>query len=47
MNEAEMKFFNLQRIEQNERLACQVEIQGDLIVRVADENKLPHIQYSD
>ncbi|MGY6521876.1 MAG: 2Fe-2S iron-sulfur cluster-binding protein [Mongoliitalea sp.] len=36
------------RLKANERLTCQTKIkQGDLIIRVAEENKFPHISYSD
>lgn len=30
----------------NERLACQVRVTGDLIIRVPDDTKLPHISYT-
>jgi ferredoxin, 2Fe-2S len=33
-------------LRQNERLSCQAIVTGDIIIRVPDENKLPHIQYS-
>ncbi|GHB42227.1 2Fe-2S iron-sulfur cluster-binding protein [Mongoliitalea lutea] len=36
------------RLKTNERLTCQTKIkQGELLIRVADENKFPHISYSD
>ncbi len=31
----------------NERLACQVKITGDVTICVPEENKLPHLKYSD
>ena len=31
----------------NERLACQVRVTGDVTIRVPEENKLPHLTYSD
>ena len=34
-------------IQYNERLACQAKIIGDVTIFVPDENKLPHITYSD
>ncbi len=47
MNESELGFRTLGRLKANERLACQAElIKGDVVVRVADINKFPHIQYS-
>ncbi len=30
----------------NERLACQATVSGDLVVRVPDDAKLPHLHYS-
>ena len=39
---------NLGQLKPNERLSCQAKIiGGTLTVRVAEENKLPHIQYSE
>lgn len=36
------------RLKANERLTCQAKIkQGELLIRVAEENKFPHISYSD
>ena len=43
---AEQKFINLNKLQPNERLACQVKVSNDIIVAVADENKFPHIKYS-
>lgn len=34
-------------LKDNERLACQVRVSGDLKVRVPDESKLPHLRYTD
>jgi ferredoxin, 2Fe-2S len=31
----------------NERLACQVLVYGDIIIKVPEETKLPHLNYSD
>ena len=36
-----------QLLEKNQRLACQCVAKGDLRIRVPDENKLPHMDYSD
>lgn len=50
---AEKKFFELEKLTQNERLACQcsfktnLEDDTNLIICVANENKLPHIHYSE
>lgn len=35
------------RLQENERLACQCAATGDLLVQVPEENKLPHITYTD
>jgi len=44
---AEEKFVNQGRLKPNERLSCQAElITGELIVRVAEINKFPHLEYS-
>lgn len=44
---AEQKFINLGRLKSNERLSCQAELcTGELVVRVAEINKFPHLEYS-
>jgi 2Fe-2S ferredoxin len=46
--EAEMRFVNMGRLQPNERLCCQVEIESiDLVLKVPEENKLPHLAYTD
>jgi ferredoxin, 2Fe-2S len=30
-----------------ERLSCQVRVNGDLMIRVPEEGKLPHVKYSN
>ena len=36
------------RLKSNERLTCQTKIKrGTLVIRVAEENKFPHILYSE
>ncbi|WP_296703201.1 2Fe-2S iron-sulfur cluster-binding protein [Algoriphagus sp.] len=45
---AEEKFAKLGRLKSNERLSCQARLsKGDLIVRVAEINKFPHLEYSN
>ncbi|MCV9388605.1 (2Fe-2S)-binding protein [Reichenbachiella ulvae] len=44
---AEIKFKNMDRLKENERLACQCKIQGDVVIRVAEENKFMHLNYSN
>lgn len=46
LTSAEKKFFDQGLLKENERLACQARLYGDIVIRVADENKFPHIQYS-
>lgn len=48
LNEREEIYRKVGRLKPNERLSCQAKIlDGELIVRVAEENKLPHLQYSE
>lgn len=44
---AELKYREQKRLMANERLACQCQISGDILVKVAPENKFNHINYSD
>lgn len=34
-------------LRDSERLACQVRATGDVVIRVPEEGKLPHIKYSN
>ena len=49
----ERNFFELEKLKENERLACQcsfkskIEDDAKLVICAANENKLPHIDYSD
>ncbi|MFZ1808464.1 MAG: 2Fe-2S iron-sulfur cluster-binding protein [Cyclobacteriaceae bacterium] len=45
--EAEIKYRDRGELDQNERLACQTKISGDIVIRVPDSGKLPHVSYSD
>lgn len=47
ITEAEQKFINLNKLQSNERLACQVTISDDIVVAVADANKFPHLNYTN
>lgn len=49
VTEAEHRFINMSRLDANhERLACQACLmQGDIVVQIPDENKLPHLDYSE
>lgn len=44
---AELRFEGLGQLRKDERLACQAKITGDVIIRIPDEVKLPHVRYSD
>lgn len=44
---AELRYEGQQLLAHNERLCCQAKLlQGELEIRVPDEGKLPHVQYS-
>jgi ferredoxin, 2Fe-2S len=43
---AELKYRSLGALYSNERLMCQVRTKGDLVLRVPDDTKLPHMKYS-
>ena len=47
LSEAEIKFTKLNKLQSNERLCCQVTVHGDIKIAVAEEYKLPHINYSN
>jgi len=42
----EDRFFNLNKLRENERLTCQVCVDGDIIIEVPKETQLPHLTYS-
>jgi len=35
----------MNKLQNNERLCCQVQVSGDITIEVADEYKLPHLRY--
>ena len=43
---SEMQYLKLNKLQDDERLACQVEVLGDIKVEVPNITKLPHIKYS-
>jgi ferredoxin, 2Fe-2S len=45
MTAAEHDYLRQGAIKNNERLACQVKVLGDVVVQVPDEGKLPHVIY--
>ena len=44
---AEWKYRGQGLLNDNERLACQVKLHGDVVLEVPDEGKLPHMKYLD
>ncbi len=44
---AEEKYRREGLLRTNERLACQVKVTADLVVRVPEGSKLPHLSYTD
>jgi ferredoxin, 2Fe-2S len=44
---AEQRYFTKGELNQNERLACQAVVTGDVVIQVPDEAKLPHIKYTE
>ena len=47
LNHLELKMLRADRLEPGERLACQCSASGNLLIKVPDQNKLPHIIYTD
>jgi len=45
-SESEAKLRGLGRLADNERLACQCTLKGDIEVSVAEKNKFPHLTYT-
>lgn len=45
--DAETRYRRQGALRQNERLACQAKLKGDIRIRVPEECKLPHLTYSD
>jgi 2Fe-2S ferredoxin len=44
----ELQFYALKRLLPNERLACQVSLlQGELLIRVPETSKFPHLTYTE
>jgi len=44
--DVEIRYANRGELGTNERLVCQVEIQGDVVIEVPESGKMPHMQYS-
>lgn len=43
----EKKYAEEGLLAENERLACQVRVNGNITVKVPEESKLPHLKYID
>ena len=46
-NDVELKFEAMNRLEENERLACQCSALDDITILVPESSKMPHINYSN
>src|SRR5688572_5875107 len=44
---AETRYRSQKLLADNERLACQAMLKGNIRIRVPDECKLPHLRYND
>lgn len=42
----ESQYLKLNKLRDDERLTCQVEISGDITIEVPKETQLPHLSYS-
>ena len=42
---SEKQYFKLNKLQQNDRLACQVVVKGDVVLEVPKETQLPHLMY--
>lgn len=47
LSENELRMQNLGRLQDGYRLACQCTATGDVVVRVPEVNKLPHMEYTE
>ena len=47
LTSAEEKYLGMEKLKNNERLTCQCKINNDIIIRIPEASKFPHITYSD
>lgn len=47
MTSAELRYYKQGALHTGERLTCQAVAKGDLLVKVPNSGKLPHLRYSD
>lgn len=45
--DAEIRFVNLGKLKEGERLACQATLHGRVLIKAPDDYKLPHMSYSE
>jgi len=43
----EEQYMKLNKLQDDERLTCQVQVAGDVVVKVPKETQLPHLTYSE
>jgi 2Fe-2S ferredoxin len=46
LTSAELKYRNAGQLSENERLACQTRVLGVCRIRVPEESKMPHMDYT-
>jgi 2Fe-2S ferredoxin len=46
LTSGELRYRQLGALNNNERLACQTRASGEIVIRVPDEYKLPHLTYT-
>lgn len=47
LTDAELRYRKIYALKDNERLACQTRLSGDIDIRVPEEYKLPHVEYRE
>jgi 2Fe-2S ferredoxin len=47
LSPAEQEYRRFGALRESERLTCQTRITGDILIRVPEEYKLPHVKYTD
>lgn len=47
LSESEKKYRSEGRLKSNERLTCQTKVLGDIVIRVPEATKFPHVKYSE
>jgi len=43
----EMQYMKLNKLQKEERLTCQVFLNGDITIRIPKETQLPHLTYTE